>query len=564
MPEAVATLQARLRERLQRAPQRPALAFAEPAGGYAWRNFAEVYADAAGYGTALAAHGLGRGGVCVLALPSDELCARLLLGALLIGARPLLVAPPVVRGLQSQLEETLAHVVQATDARLLIGDEGFAPLGERLALACPATGLLFGTDAISPGDPEEAPLAFPDAGDVALLQLTSGTTGRPRICVWEQYAVDAALSGMRRAMRLDADDLCLNWTPLYHDMGLVNNLLLCMVEGVPLAMLGTLDFLKRPARWLRGLSDTGATLTWSPNFGFALAAQRIRDGELDGVQLDGVRAFWNAAERIHLETMEAFLDRFAPLGVSRGAMRTNFGCAENVGGATFSDDGWVSECLDAERLFGERLAARVSGGGDGCVTVVGAGRPYPGMTIHILSEDGGRLPDGEVGEVALETPSRMRGYLGDPEATREALEGELVRTGDLGYLRDGELFWVGRARERINLRGGKYDPSDFERPLLQIDGLHKGCFAAFGVDDTELGTQRLVIVTEVRDSNRRPLPELLAAVRETVLLRVGVHVDEVLLLPRAAMAKTSSGKRRHRHYRRQYLRGDLRPVARLD
>ena len=557
------TLQTRLRDRLERAPERPALAFADPAGVYRWRSFAEVYADAAGYGAALAERGLERDRVCVLALPSDELCGQLLLGALLIGARPLLVAPPVVRGLQSQLAETLAEVLTATDAALFIGDEGFAPLAEDLARASPDTRLLFGAGTITAAEADSAPQARPRADDVALLQLTSGTTGRPRICVWEQHAVDAALVGMKHAMQLGPDDRCLNWTPLYHDMGLVNNFLLCLVEGVPLAMLGTLDFLKKPARWLQGLTATGATMTWSPNFGFALAAQRIRDTDLDGVSLDGVRAFWNAAERIHLETLEAFLGRFARLGVRREAMRTNFGCAENVGGATFSDDGWLSERLDAQALFDEGIAELAEPDGADHIDVVGVGRPHPGMSIRILSPDGESLPDGRVGEVALDTPSRMRGYLGAPEATHEALDNGLLRTGDLGYLRDGELFWVGRVRERINLRGRKYDPSDFERALLETLGLREGCFAAFGVDDPELGTQRLVIVTEVRDTNERPLHELLAGVREQVLLRVGVHVDEVLLLPQAAMAKTSSGKRRHRFYRREYLEGRLQPLTRL-
>lgn len=553
------TLQAGLDNRLQRAPERPALAFADPAGVYRWRSFAEVHADAAAAGAALAEQGLGPGQVCVLALPSDELCARLLLGALLIGARPLLVAPPVVRGLQSQLAETLAHVLTTTEAVLFIGDEGFAPLAEDLSRASPATRLLFGAGAVAAAEADSALLVYPEPGDVALLQLTSGTTGRPRICVWEQHAAVAALVGMRRAMRLDGDDLCFNWTPLYHDMGLVNNFLLCLTEGIPLAMLGTLDFLKKPARWLQGLTATGATMTWSPNFGFALAAQRIREAELAEVNLDGVRAFWNAAERIHLETLEAFLARFAPLGVSREAMRTNFGCAENIGGATFSADGWQSERLDSHKLFDEATAELAPPGREESVDIVGAGRPYPGMKIQILSAEGESLADGRVGEVALDTPSRMRGYLGDPEA----LDNGLLRTGDLGYLRDGELFWVGRVLERINLRGKKYDPSDFERALLETAGLREGCFAAFGVDDPELGSQRLVIVAEVRDTNQRPLSELLAAVRGQVLLRAGVHVDSVLLVSQGAMAKTSSGKRRHRFYRREYMAGRLRPLARL-
>src|SRR5207249_519267 len=157
-------------------------------------------------------------------------------------------------------------------------------------------------------------------------------------------------------------DVCFNWTPLYHDMGLVNNFLLCLHAGVPLALLGPTDFVKRPSLWLRGLSATGATLTWSPNFGFALAAQRIQDAELEGVHLEGVRAFWNAAERIHLNTMQSFLSRFQKVGVQPDALKTNFGCAENVGGATFSNPAgaYVVEHVDEELLHTKGLAEPVT------------------------------------------------------------------------------------------------------------------------------------------------------------------------------------------------------------
>lgn len=558
------SLQARLARRLEEAPEGHALAFVDGRGRFAWQSFGELHGRAARYAAALAEGGLGAGDVCVLVAPSDEGCATALLAALLAGARPVLVAPPVVRGLHSQLREVVAHVVGRTGARAVVLGAELAEVGAELAGRHPATRFHLGYGGLEEGDAAAFRPAFPAAGEVAALQLTSGTTGFPRLCVWRQEAVLAALDGMERSMGLGRSDVCVNWTPLYHDMGLVNNFLLALTTGMPLALVGAMDFIKRPSLWLTTLAATGATVTWSPNFGFAVAAQRVSDRELAGVRLDGVRAFWNAAERVHWKTLDAFHRRFAPYGVSRAALKTNFGCAENVGGATFSSlEGEAPvEWVERRGLYAEgvaRPAARE--GGDEVVPIVGVGRPNPGMEIEILGPGGAPLPDGRVGRVALRTPSAMSGYLGDEEETRQAFSGDLLLTGDVGYLRGDELFWVGRERERINLHGKKYDPSDFEEVVFAVPGLREGSFAAFGVDDPELGTQRLVLAVEVRDDAGRPHTSIAREIREGVARRMGVTVGEVLLLPQGTMTKTSSGKRRHRFYRDLYLAGELQPLT---
>jgi acyl-CoA synthetase (AMP-forming)/AMP-acid ligase II len=151
----------------------------------------------------------------------------------------------------------------------------------------------------------------------------------------------------------------------------------------------------------------------------------------------------------------------------------------------------------------------------------------------------------------------MMGYLGDTAATRRAFSHDLLRTGDLGYLRGQELFWVGRAKERITVRGRKLDPSDFEPVLLRVPGLRQGSFAAFGVEDAARGTQRVVIVAEVRDPPGRTQAEIVGDISREVFLHLGVTADEILLVRPGTLTKTSSGKRRHKFFRRQYLSGGL-------
>lgn len=555
------SLQAKVYAQLEKAPNRRAIGFVNARGEISWRTWEEFYTRAAGYAAQLKDNGLKQGDVCILVLPSKEFCATALTATMLIGAVPLLIAPVHLPGAHSNLTQVLNRTIGKTKARIVICHESMANMQNELKNRRRNTCFLFVKDDISITNKKGLPIITSAEDDVAAMQLTSGTTGFPRVCVWKQKNILAALEGMASKMKLCADDICFNWTPLYHDMGLVNNFLLCLTSGVPLVMLSPQDFIKRPALWLRGLSETGSTITWSPNFGFAVAAQRVEDDQIADIRLDGVRAFWNAAERIHLDTMNAFHKRFAPFGVRFEALKANYGCAENVGGATFSDpDGsFVYEHVDPLILQKRRIALPVENveGEAQAVSVVGVGQPVSGIRIKILSRTGNPLPDGHIGEIALETPSRMIGYLGQSNETHRALCGKLLRTGDLGYLRGKELFWVGRLRERITIRARKLDPSDFESILLKIPSLRPGCFVVFGVDDPELGTQRVVLATEARDSSSRTHREIFNKIRDQVFLHLGVDVSDIVLVRQGTLTKTSSGKRRHRHFRQLYINGKI-------
>lgn len=558
------TLQHHIRHRLETAPDDRALAYTTSDGDVRWRSLGQFYQRAAHCGAVLTDKGLRPGDVCVLVLTSDEFCADVLFGCLIAGGVPLLVAPPVVKGLHSNLTDVIRHVIRKTRARVAVLSEDLEVMRDDLVKSSPQAQLIFDRSSFDADTSIRMSMAEPRSTDIGALQLTSGTTGFPRICKWEQRRILAALDGMEAAMGLSKSDLCVNWTPLYHDMGLVNNFFLCMVKGIPLVMIETLDFVRRPALWLRTLAKSRATVTWSPNFGFAIAAARIRDAEMEGVRLDRVRGFWSAAERIHYDTMLAFQERFKPFGLRQHALKTNFGCAENVGGATFSDakGAFVVEHVDRKLLYGKGIAKACKAEGQAVAPIVGVGRPYPGMKIKILSRTGRPLADGHVGEIGLKTPSCMIGYMLDARSTRRALQYGYLRTGDHGYMRGDELFWTGRVKERINIHGNKFDPSEFEAVLNKTDGIREGCFAAFGVDDRKLGTQRLVVVAEVRKTHEDVTDKVIGSVVHNIAQKVGITVSEVLLMSQGTMSKTSSGKRRHRFYRQMYIDETLAPRAR--
>jgi|SRR5579863_9050079 len=555
------SIQTIIMRRLSEAPEQRCLCFYGSQERVYWRTRSQVYGRAVALAQQLRQEGVRPGDNCIIVLPSGEIAANLFLATVFLGAVPLLVAPPTLVGGNLELRKTLCSVVRRTRPRVVACSFSMQTELNRLEKDSPSTKFIFPSDS-DDSEPKQEPFIpfFPAPTDVAAMQLTSGTTASPRICIWDHKGVLSALDGMAAAMALSPADVCVNWTPLYHDMGLVNNFLLCLTRGIPLVLLSPQDFVRRPALWLRSLFQTGATITWSPNFGFALIVRKAKDSEIQGLRLDHVKAFWNAAERIHLQTLDAFYHRFSPLGVRRQALKTNFGCAENIGGATFSspNEPPLHESIDRS-LLDENGVAQLSPANNDAekVVIVSAGKPHPGIAVWILSPRGRVLPDGEVGEICLETPSRMLRYQGNIRETRRAFRDGLLHTGDLGYLRDGHLFWVGRLRERITIHGKKIDPSAFESIFASTPGLREGCFAAFGVPNQSLGTECLILVGEVRTPLTQSLGNLTATISRKCFLELGLTPDDVILVQSGMLAKTSSGKRRHRHFRKLYLAGDL-------
>ncbi len=558
------SLQAEILARLSESPDGRCLCFYGARETVHWQSRSQLYCKSVAVAQQLRQEGVRPRDICIIVLPSGETSANVLLATLLLGAVPLLIAPPTLVGGNLELRQTLHGVLRSARPRVVVCSPSIKSDVATFEGNFPATKFVFPPDVEGMEFKNEpfAP-ALPTLTDIAAMQLTSGTTAAPRVCVWDHKGVLAALDGMATAMSLSATDVCVNWTPLYHDMGLVNNFFLCLARGIPLVLLSPQKFARRPALWLRSLYQTAATITWSPNFGFALTVRKAQESELEGVRLDHVRAFWNAAERIHAETFDAFHSRFAPLGVRREALKTNFGCAENIGGATFSDANELPRCENIDRrLLDERGIARVSPAAKDAekVVLVSAGASHPALNIRILSPRGRVLSDGRVGEICLDTPSRMLRYHENARETRHAFRGGLLHTGDLGYLRNGHLFWVGRVRERITIQGKKIDPSALESIFASTPGLREGCFAAFGIPDEQMGTERLIVVGEVRSPVTDSLKNLAAAISRKCFLELGITPADIVLVPSGTLAKTSSGKRRHRYFRKLYLDGSLEHV----
>ncbi len=423
------------------------------------------------------------------------------------------------------------------------------------------------------GDGEwESPVS--DPGAVALLQYTSGSTSAPKGVRLTHANFLDNIDALTRVRGENADDRIVSWLPPFHDMGLVFGMLGPLCTGLEATLMAPATFLQRPLRWLSAISRYGGTISGGPNFAFELCVRRITAPEqLAALDLSRWRMAFCGAERVRADTMERFAAAFAPARLRPAAMTPCYGLAESTVGVAFSATDRPPRVLALDgRALGE-LRAAAPRPGQAAQLLVACGTPLAGCELRIVDPDT-RLPlaDDRVGEIWVRSPSVGDGYWEKPEINREVFHARLaapadaagasyLRTGDLGFLRDAELFVVGRIKDLIILRGINYYPEDIEAtaqasfPLLRAGGT-----AAFSVD--EEGEERLVIVQEVASARDAPLAQIAAAISGAVAQAHEIAVERVVLVPPGAVPKTSSGKVQRNQCRDQLREGRI-PVLGL-
>jgi fatty-acyl-CoA synthase len=300
-----------------------------------------------------------------------------------------------------------------------------------------------------------------------------------------------------------ASDVLVSWLPLYHDMGLIGLLALPMITGIDLVLAGAQDFMAAPARWMYWLAAFGGTGTAGPNFGYALAARAL--GRLDGLDLSRWRLALNGAEPIDPSTVEDFCAAGARHGLDPGAVFCAFGMAEVTIAGTFPvpGAGMTVDCIDRRVLETDRYAAPRDGAEEGTRRLARLGKPVGGLQLRIVEPETGRpMREREVGELEIRGTSVTPGYYRRPTETARAFRKDWLRTGDLGYLVDGELVVCGRIKDVIIVGGRNVFPEDVERAVASVDGVRAGNIIAFGVEGRK-GREGVVVVAETRVDESR-------------------------------------------------------------
>ncbi|MEZ2308401.1 condensation domain-containing protein [Paraburkholderia sp. RCC_158] len=398
--------------------------------------------------------------------------------------------------------------------------------------------------------------AEPDA--IAFLQYTSGSTASPKGVIVSHANLCANVSAMSRGMGCRAGDRMFSWLPLYHDMGLIGSVLMPVLCGFQVTLISPLHFLERPARWLAGIARERATVTGGPDFAYRLCTDRVRDAQLAGLDLSSLRVAFCGSEPIRQTTLDGFATRFSAHGLDPRAMYACYGLAEatlfltGVEVGTGSPETRFSASALAQPSPIARAVASNNESNDDSKAVVGCGVTAFGHELAIVdARTGERLPERHVGEIWCGGPSITHGYWQNPEATAAVFlddapgfRGRWLRTGDLGFVDGGQLFFCGRRKDMIVLRGENVYPQDLETMLAdRVEWLRRGRITAFPVEAAD-GAEAIGVAAEVpRGRARQVSPEtIFDAIAAALGDAFQYEAALILLLEPGDLPRTSSGK----------------------
>jgi 1-acyl-sn-glycerol-3-phosphate acyltransferase len=558
IPRVADSLVDMLRWHAERTPDRIHIHLRNDDGTETPITYGELVPNAAALGGGLRQLGITKGDRVALMLRTERAFFETFLAALMIGAVPVPLYPPV------RAEDLLAYtlrqqgILRNAEARVLV------TFAEAERLATLMRGQVPSLDAITVADrlrTERSQAAgerlSPD--DPALIQYTSGSTGDPKGVLLTHANILANVRAIGEAFEIRSDDVGVSWLPLYHDMGLIGLWLGALYFGAPVAIMSPLAFLSRPSRWLWAIHAHRGTISAAPNFAFDLCAAKISDTELQGIDLSSWRIAVNGSEAVSPDTIDRFTRRFAPYGFKAESMCPAYGLAESSVALTL---GALRRAPRVDHIAREpferaREIQPVSAGDPRVLRFVSCGRPLLNHDVRIL--DGSDQPLGErvEGRIHFRGPSVTRGYFRNADVTRAAMHDGWMDSGDLGYQADGELFITGRQKDLIIQGGRNISAVEIEAITSSVPGIRPNCVAAFGIPDPATGTERVVVVAETRDRNPTQREALRRMVREALVTGIGSPPDMVVITDPRTVLKTSSGKVRRSAMREAYLKGTL-------
>ncbi|MEM1028917.1 MAG: fatty acyl-AMP ligase [Myxococcota bacterium] len=515
------------------------------------------------YAGALQTLGLKKGDRVALVIPDNQDFVFTFLGALRAGVIPVPIYPPAgLRKLGGYLTNTL-HVVRQSGAKVLVTDPDVRRLLGTVQAGAPDLEKVVSIEGLRKSNERLRPVSV-GLDDTCFLQFTSGSTSAPKgVEVSHGNIAHNVEAFMKKGLGVqDGVDSGVSWLPLYHDMGLIGFVLGPLYHRNTVSFLPPLLFLKRPLRWLQTISRLRATVSFGPNFAYALCTKRVRDRDLEPLDLSSWRVAGCGAEPIRAANLEAFAEKFAVCGFQRKALLPCYGMAEATLAISFDKRGLRVDPIDGAVLAAEGRAETVADANDArALSVVSCGQAFEGHRVRVFSledeESRHPLPDRTVGEIRVQGPSVTTGYFDDPETTAAAFAGGWLKTGDLGYLVDGDIYVCGREKELIIVNGRNYYPQDLEWEASRVRGVRKGNVIAFGTTKPMGDRERVIIAFETGAPAGPEREEMKEGVRRTVRTATGLSIDDVVALEIGVLPKTSSGKLKRGETRVLYERGEL-------
>jgi len=521
--------------------------------------YRELRDDARSMSARLVGYGIVPGDRVALIAETGPDFAALFFGCVLMGAWPVPLPLPTSFGGRDAFVDQLALQMKSAEPVILLHPAEQGTMASDAAKAAGLIALDWESFAQRPSGRVATHPAQP--GDIAYLQYSSGSTRFPHGVVITHGQLLNNLAAHSHGMEVRPGDRCVSWLPWYHDMGLVGCLLSPVANQVSADYLKTEDFARRPLAWLDLVSrNPGTTLSYSPTFGYDICARRIssQSQPADRFDLSRWRVAGNGADMIRPDVMQAFVDAFAPAGFKASAFLPSYGLAEATLAVSIMPpgEGIVVELVEETDLSGvpedgkrpQRYRA-----------IVNCGKPARDMRIEIREEDATLLPERAIGKIWCSGPSIMTGYYRDEVSTAACMKDGWLDTGDMGYLSDGYIYVVGRAKDMIIVNGKNHWPQDIEWAVEQLPGFKPGDIAAFAIT-TPGGEETPAVLVQCRTTDDTERTKLRDAIREKVRGITGMNCVVELVPPRT-LPRTSSGKLSRAKARNLYLSGEIQPYA---
>ena len=507
-------------------------------------TFGEFRHRARLHAAVLREQGIDSGDRVVILMPQSITAMVSFAAAMMLGAVPAFLAYPNFKVDPAKYRSGLAGVTANLSAKAVV----IAPDFRNEMLDCVALGAE--TKLIRPGnaDKREHVVTVPESTQIAperlaFIQHSAGTTGLQKGVALTHAAVLGQIEHLAHALRIDpARDRIYSWLPLYHDMGLIACFMLPMVCHVPVVMQSPIDWVMQPESMLQIITESKCTLAWLPNFAFQFVPRRTPPKRWADYDLSSLRLVINCSEPVRASSMREFQTAFH---IASGVLQSSYAMAENVFAVTQSEIDAAPNTLwiDGQQYRTAHRIVPVPQEAPGAVSFTSSGRLLPNQQLRILSDSGGIAADDSVGEIAIQSDCLFTGYYNRPDLTAEAFLDGWYRTGDLGFLFQGELYVVGRKKDLLIVGGENIYPQDIEEIVGAHPAVHDGRAIAMGIYNPEIGTEDIVVVAEVEKYEMlAQSSEIEQQIRRSIVAALGIAAKKIFVVPPKWIVKSTAGK----------------------
>lgn len=532
--------------------------FVRPDGTERFCSWAQLCDQAERRAADLHARGLKKGDRLAIVVPEPDEFVLSFLGAVMGGVVPVPIYPQLSFKNVESYHDTVTHIANASGASMLLTTSTTKPYVDPVLPRVGSMKSIVTVDEIGAGDNGKIDVTV-DPEDLAFLQFTSGSTSRPKgVVVTHRNLAWNSESFMIHGLEKDSSfDKGVSWLPLFHDMGLIGFVIGPLFTNIPVVFMPTASFVRNPRIWLDKIHQHRGTITYAPNFAYALVTKRVKEKDVAELDLSCLRRAGCGAEPIQAKTLHDFADKLKGAKFDPRAFLPSYGMAEATLAITFvpAFSGVRSDTVEKAGL--ESGKATPAAEQEGAQQLVNCGHAFPEHEIAVVDEQGRRLADRHVGQIITRGPSIAKGYYQEPELTSAAFKAgpdghTWLYTGDLGYMLDGEVFICGRLKDMIIVRGRNFYPSDIEWLVSELPGVRRGNVVAFSAEID--GEEQLVVAAEGMSAEAETLKSTIA---QRIVADFALTPHDVVIVPQGTLPRTSSGKPQRRKTKQMYLDGTL-------